>query len=174
MRSHQSQHAIRGIILLVALLLLVVPACAWQEDFQSGTAYGWTTYTDSGTSVSIVTSPHSDTYALQLYAADGGNYVRAWANPQQNFNYAAFTSSCINRKDSWIKVYLYNSAGSTIASSPDLNPYLTTSSDRVEIILSGTSVDLYVNGTFSTSFSCTGQPYNIMFERARFQYVTYT
>ena len=173
MRSHQSQHAIRGIILLVALLLLVVPACAWQEDFQSGTASGWTTYTDPGTSVSIVTSPHLDTYELRLYAPDG-NYVRAWANPQQSFNYAAFTSSCINRKDSWIKVYLYDSAGSTIASSPDLNPYLTTSRDRVEIERDGDTVKLYVNGILSTSFSCSGQPYNIMFERGRFKYVTYT
>jgi len=160
------------ILALLALCLLVVPACAWQEDFQSGTAYGWTTYTDPGTSVSIVTSPHLDTYELRLYMS-GGDRVRAWVNPQQSFNYAAFTSST-NRKDMWIKVYLYDSAGNKIAASPDLGPYLTTSRDRVEIVRDGGTVKLYVNGILSTSFSCSGQPYNIMFERALFMYYTYT
>jgi hypothetical protein len=31
-----------GILALLALCLLVVQAAGWQDDFQSGTGYGWT------------------------------------------------------------------------------------------------------------------------------------
>ena len=160
MRSHQSQHAIRGIILLVALLLLllVVPACAWQEDFQSGTAYGWTVGGQSTNPipVSVVQVPYKDTYALRIGI---GSYdeLRLYANPEQYFSYAAFTIVQNNLGHGVVNVYLYSKTGATLCSLNLGTPTLS----RVEVVCNGVTAFFYVNGELFQSKTCNGQPYNL-------------
>lgn len=144
-----------AILALLALCLLVVQAAGWQDDFQSGTAYGWTV---SGGSASIVQSPYQDTYAIQISAT--GQYATCYAtvNPKQNFNYAAFT--IVDRSNYYNRVYLYSETGSVLCWL-DLGSAPTNS--RVEVIRVGTTASLYVNDVFKSSKTCNGQPYNLAF-----------
>ncbi len=133
----------RYAIIVLLALCLIAPAAAWQEDFQTGSAPGWTTSLDEGTSA-IVQNPYSDTYSLYLtQTGDSGfsysnSYTRA--NPQQAFNYFAFTSLSLSVTSIvYSKIVLYNSAGGVVGTSPDLTTYLGSTAKRVEIFRDGST-----------------------------------
>jgi len=140
------------ILALLALCLLVVPAGAWQEDFQSGTAYGWT---GSGSgSLSIVQSPHPDTYALKISTGPYAS-MYAQANPEQNFNYAAF-AVISNAYDQSVK--LYSKEGNSLC---ELSFSKCPLNSWIEVVRIGTNAYLYVNGNLKSQAACNGQPYNL-------------
>ena len=138
-----------GILALLALCLLVVQAAGWQDDFQSGTGYGWT-----GTAgwLSVVKDPYLDTYALRLSAPCSNTY--AYANPEQNFNYAAVTFVESSDWDSY--VCLYSKTGALLCEF-NLN---YPAPCRVELIYEGGYAKLYVDGIYRTQKTCSAQPYN--------------
>lgn len=151
------------ILALLALCLLVVPAGAWQDDFQSGTGYGWTSTVAGGAgSATVVQSPYPDTRALRVYhspAGSGGIYV--FPNPEQNFNYAAFTVV------SWsgyylCTPYLLSESGDTVSTFTSIASeiYGTNSPCRIEILRVGSTAYIYRNGMQIQSAYCSGQPYN--------------
>ena len=152
-----------GILALLALCLLVVPACAWQDDFQSGTGYGWQwTGGSPGTSVSITTDPYSDTYSLKIVTVDSWASVSPVEVESQIFNYMAFTSlKSVDLGGCYID--LYDADESRVARSKNLKGYLPPTWSRVEVIRDGCTVNFYVNGIWKTSFSCSGQPYIFSF-----------
>ncbi len=144
-----------GILALLALCLLVVPAGAWQDDFQSGTGYGWT-----GTPgyLSVVKDPYQDTYALRLSAnrVDATN-TYAYANPEQNFNYAAVT---IVGNLGYDYVCLYSNTGALLCEFNLVDPIRYPVPCRVELIYEGGYAKLYVDGIYRTQKTCSAQPYN--------------
>ena len=151
------------VLALMALCLLVVPAGAWQEDFQSGTAYGWTsTVADGAGSATVVQSPYPDTRALRVdHSGSGGIYVSP--NPEQNFNYAAFTvvswSGYTNKCG--CTPYLLSESGAPVSTFTSIAPEIYgTSPCRIEIVRVGSTAYLYRNGVQIKSASCSGQPYN--------------
>lgn len=151
----------RTVVILVALLalcLLVVPAGAWQqEDFQSGSAYGWT---KSGYgSIGITQYPYTDTYALSI-SANRDERVYAYANPKEYFNYAAFTLCTCGGYGS-LEIMLYSSSGSQLCSvtMPQNAPY------RAEVIRDGTTAYFYADGVLKATSSCGGQPYNLVISK---------
>ena len=162
------------ILALLALCLLVVPAGAWQEDFQSGTAYGWTVEPWKPASpigcVSVVQSPYSDTYALEsrALASYGGVGWYVYPNPKQVFEYAAFTivassASSSGGRPEYISILSEDGATLCTFSLPLKNPS-PPNPRRVEIIRDGFTAYLYVNGTQQGSgLACNGQPYNLEF-----------
>lgn len=161
----------RIIILALLVLALVAPAAAWQEDFQTGSAYGWTTSRSSytGGGVAVVQTPFSDTYALKISSSgDGvhnGHFRTAYPNPEQSFNYIAFTllDGAVYRDDDQWNLYLYSESGSTICTLT-FDPYCYRHTPcRVEVIRDGSTATLYVDGVSKTSATCSGQPYNAGF-----------
>ena len=159
------------ILALLALCLLVVPAAGWKEDFQSGTAYGWTFEAISSGTVSIIhpeepyDNLYQDTYVLQLKTGSAsGSRASATANPGQFFNYAAFT--VLYRKSYlvyMIRCELLNENGNVICGFDGGASYGWPYPSRIEIVRSGTTAYLYVNGVQKASAACSSQPYNIRF-----------
>ncbi|HOB44492.1 MAG TPA: hypothetical protein PKH75_15230, partial [Bacillota bacterium] len=159
------------ILALLALCLLVVPAGAWQEDFQSGTAYGWTVYiapnADEYSYVKMVQIPHTDTYAMEISRRVGK--TSACANPERQFNYFAFTTLgtyCLYGDyggRTRISVDLYSESGElvcTLDCTDCFSKYGATY--RVEVIRDGSTAYLYRNGGVPLrSAACIGQPYNV-------------
>jgi hypothetical protein len=140
------------ILILLALCLLVVPASAWQDDFQSGTGYGWTGSGDG--SLSIVQSPHPDTYALKISTGPYAD-MYAQANPEQNFNYAAFAVI----SNAYVQtVKLYSKEGNSLC---ELSFTDCPLSSWIEVVRIGTNAYLYVNGNLKSQAACNGQPYNL-------------
>jgi len=145
-----------GILALLALCLLVVPASAWQDDFQSGTGYGWT---GTAGKLSVVGDPYLDTYALRLSATYGSaTHTYAYANPEQNFNYAAVTIVECSGYDYF--VCLYSETGALLCDFNLVYPTFYPRPCRVELIYEGGYAELYVDGIYRTQKTCSAQPYN--------------
>jgi len=168
------------ILALLALCLLVVPAAGWQDDFQSGTAYGWTAtftvypeYPDHTSWVRIVEKPYSDTYAMEIKRY--WDMCSAYANPNQKFNYCAFTTR--GRVGDYggyttASIGIYSESGALLCTLPCTDCFSESGSHyRVEVICDGTKADLYRNGVMLRSVTCNGQPYNIRFSVAGGTYV---
>jgi hypothetical protein len=141
------------LVALLALCLLVVPAGAWQEDFQSGTAYGWTA---TGGNAAVEPYQHVDRYALKV-----PRYTTVWANPEQNFNYLALTSLFGDMPYKTIKIY---SETGTLLCDIGITFWPLTA-HRVEVVFTGTTANVYCDGLFVNSVSCNGQPYNFAYTR---------
>ena len=167
------------ILALLALCLLVVPVDAWQEDFQSGTAYGWTATffqgdPDTNGTLSVVQAPFSDTYALEIYARGHGDYGMSWGwwswnvypNPQQDFDYVALTVvasdpesssryetfALLSQSGATLCEFIFGGYGSELGTLPPMT--------RVEIVRDGSTATLYTNGTPRLTKPCNGQPHN--------------
>ena len=146
------------ILALLALCLLVVQAAGWQDDFQSGTGYGWT-----GTPgrLSVVKDPYLDTYALRLFATPGSGFTYAYANPEQNFNYAAVT--IVKNSGNYLEAHyvcLYSNTGALLCEFDLTYPTSYPIPCRVELIYEGGYAKLYVDGIYRTQKTCSAQPYN--------------
>jgi len=160
-----------GILALLALCLLVVQASAWQDDFQSGTGYGWTFEAISSGTVSIIhpedpyCNLYQDTYVLQLKTGSAsGSKASATANPGQFFNYAAFTVLYRNSYATYmIRCELLNENGNVICGFDGGSSQGWPYPSRIEIVRSGTTAYIYVNGVQTASAACSSQPYNIRF-----------
>ena len=153
------------ILALLALCLLVVPASAWQEDFQSGTASGWTAepYNPSKPAgcVSVEPVPYTDTYALRIML-DAVSGVYVYPNPEQGFNYVAYTIVASSSASDLTYIYLLSETGGDICqfALPLANPS-PPNPRRVEIVRDGSTAYLYVNGVQKATAACSQQPYNL-------------
>jgi len=150
-------------LVLICLLFLSVPVSALQDNFQNHPGDDptdlWVDSSGAGGSAGILSYPESDTKVLYIAGKTGVNQGSCYNRYSERTSYISFYipavtwGSSVGNQYFWISVYDVN--GYLLNTSDDMGGYLirslpkpTPNNNHFELIKSGNSIGLYINGTF--------------------------